>query len=98
MTGATTREQPADPATSVARTAVVVPAYQPDARLVALVDALRAAVPESPVVVVDDGSDRRCGGGCRAARARGAVGHPVPGRRCAGHGERARVPVAQCRR
>ncbi len=61
MAAATTREQPADPATSVARTAVVVPAYQPDARLVALVDALRAAVPESPVVVVDDGSDRRCG-------------------------------------
>ncbi|UTT57858.1 glycosyltransferase [Cellulosimicrobium cellulans] len=73
MAAATTREQPADPATSVARTAVVVPAYQPDARLVALVDALQAAVPESPVVVVDDGSDRRCGGVFRAVRALGAV-------------------------
>ncbi|MBE9938412.1 glycosyltransferase [Cellulosimicrobium sp. AB352] len=85
MTGATTREQPADPATSVARTAVVVPAYQPDARLVALVDALRAAVPESPVVVVDDGSDRRCGGVFRAVRALGAVVLTVPVNRGKGH-------------
>jgi putative flippase GtrA len=85
MAAATTREQPADPATSVARTAVVVPAYQPDARLVALVDALRAAVPESPVVVVDDGSDRRCGGVFRAVRALGAVVLTVPVNRGKGH-------------
>lgn len=85
MAAATTREQPADPATSVARTAVVVPAYQPDARLVALVDALRAAVPGSPVVVVDDGSDRRCGGVFRAVRALGAVVLTVPVNRGKGH-------------
>ncbi|WP_455604311.1 glycosyltransferase [Cellulosimicrobium funkei] len=85
MAAATTREQPADPATSVARTAVVVPAYQPDARLVALVDALRAAVPESPVVVVDDGSDRRCGGVFRAVRALGAVVLTVPVNRGKGY-------------
>ncbi|WP_171467996.1 bifunctional glycosyltransferase family 2/GtrA family protein [Cellulosimicrobium sp. 72-3] len=85
MTAATTREQPADPATSVARTAVVVPAYQPDARLVALVDALRAAVPGSPVVVVDDGSDRRCGGVLRTVRALGAVVLTVPVNRGKGH-------------
>ncbi|WP_340697201.1 glycosyltransferase [Cellulosimicrobium funkei] len=85
MAAATTREQPADPATSVARTAVVVPAYQPDARLVALVDALRAAVPGSPVVVVDDGSDRRCGGVFRAVRALGAVVLTVPVNRGKGY-------------
>ncbi|MFE9233689.1 glycosyltransferase [Cellulosimicrobium funkei] len=85
MAAATTREQPAEPATSVARTAVVVPAYQPDARLVALVDALRAAVPGSPVVVVDDGSDRRCGGVFRAVRALGAVVLTVPVNRGKGY-------------
>ncbi|WP_086150605.1 glycosyltransferase [Cellulosimicrobium sp. KWT-B] len=85
MAAATTREQPADPATSVARTAVVVPAYQPDARLVALVDALRAAVPGSPVVVVDDGSDRRCGGVFRTVRALGAVVLTVPVNRGKGY-------------
>ena len=85
MAAATTREQPADPATSVARTAVVVPAYQPDARLVALVDALRAAVPGSPVVVVDDGRDRRCGGVFRAVRALGAVVLTVPVNRGKGY-------------
>lgn len=35
---------------------VLVPAYEPDDRLVALVVALRAARPHVPVVVVDDGS------------------------------------------
>jgi len=59
--------RPAGPRVPTAgRTAVVVPAYQPDARLVALVDALRAAVPGLAVVVVDDGSDPRCRGVLRA--------------------------------
>lgn len=35
---------------------VLVPAYEPDARLVTLVQALRRARPHVPVVVVDDGS------------------------------------------
>ena len=35
---------------------VLVPAYEPDERLVALVRALRRAAPDVPVVVVDDGS------------------------------------------
>ena len=35
---------------------VLVPAYEPDGRLPALVDALRTAAPETSVVVVDDGS------------------------------------------
>ncbi|BDZ42809.1 hypothetical protein GCM10025865_21080 [Paraoerskovia sediminicola] len=35
---------------------VLVPAYEPDHRLVDLVADLRAAAPELPVVVVDDGS------------------------------------------
>lgn len=69
----------------VARTAVVVPAYQPDARLVALVEALRAAVPGLPVVVVDDGSAPRCGGVLRAVRVLGAVVLTVPVNRGKGY-------------
>jgi putative flippase GtrA len=91
MAAATTREHPVNPGTSAARTAVVVPAYQPDARLVALVDALRAAVPGLPVVVVDDGSDRRCGGVFRAVRALGAVVLTVPVNRGKGHALRTGV-------
>lgn len=85
MAAATTHERPAVAAVDAARTAVVVPAYQPDARLVALVDALRTAVPGLPVVVVDDGSDRRCVGVFRAARARGAVVLAVPVNRGKGY-------------
>lgn len=78
--------RPAGPRVPTAgRTAVVVPAYQPDARLVALVDALRAAVPGLAVVVVDDGSDPRCRGVLRAARALGAVVLSVPVNRGKGH-------------
>lgn len=43
-------------ARATAGVVVLVPAYEPDARLVELVAALRAQAPERPVVVVDDGS------------------------------------------
>ncbi|MFJ2519289.1 glycosyltransferase [Cellulosimicrobium cellulans] len=91
MVAATTHAAAAVPAAHAARTAVVVPAYQPDARLVALVDALRAAVPGLPVVVVDDGSDRRCGGVFRAVRALGGVVLAVPVNRGKGHALRTGV-------
>jgi glycosyltransferase involved in cell wall biosynthesis len=38
---------------------ILIPSYEPDARLVALVRALRATEPERVVVVVDDGSGER---------------------------------------
>ena len=55
---------------------VLIPAFQPDGRLVALVDAL---LPRGPVVVVDDGSDAACAPVFAAVAARGAVviAHPV---------------------
>jgi putative flippase GtrA len=58
---------------------VVIPAYEPDSRLLALLDALRDADPCARLIVVDDGS----GPGYRqlfdAARAMGAtvLAHPV---------------------
>jgi putative flippase GtrA len=73
------------PHPTAGRTAVVVPAYQPDTRLVALVDALRTTVPDLPVVVVDDGSDARCADVLRAVRALGAVVLTVPVNRGKGH-------------
>lgn len=49
---------------------VLIPSYEPDQRLVALVRELAA---EAPVVVVDDGSGRRYAGVFAAATAAGAV-------------------------
>ncbi|MBD5788283.1 glycosyltransferase [Cellulosimicrobium terreum] len=85
MAAVTDREAASVPVVDAARTAVVVPAYQPDARLVGLVDALRAAVPGLPVVVVDDGSDAGCGRVFRAVRALGALVLTVPVNRGKGH-------------
>lgn len=65
---------------------VLIPAYEPDARLVTLVTELAAAAPEVHILIVDDGS----GGGYRAVfdtvRSLGAevIGHPVNlGKGCA---------------
>lgn len=51
---------------------VLIPAYEPDARLVTLVQDLRAAAPDLPVVVVDDGSGPAYAPVLAAARAAGA--------------------------
>ena len=58
---------------------VLVPAYEPDARLLALVDALRAGLPEAHLLVVDDGSGGASTPVFDAARQRGCVvlSHPV---------------------
>jgi glycosyltransferase involved in cell wall biosynthesis len=58
---------------------VLVPAYEPDARLVALLDALRTAVPGAHLLVVDDGSGPAFAPVFDAARQRGCVvlTHPV---------------------
>ncbi len=57
---------------------VLIPAYEPDARLVTLVQALRSADPARPVVVVDDGSGARFRPVFAAAAASGALvlAHP----------------------
>nr|WP_246406159.1 glycosyltransferase [Modestobacter versicolor] len=57
----------------------MVPAYQPDARLLALVDGLRTAAPEAHLLVVDDGSGPGYAPVFDAARQRGCtvLGHPV---------------------
>jgi putative flippase GtrA len=58
---------------------VLVPAHQPDDRLIALLDGLRAAAPETHLLVVDDGSGPRFAPVFDAARQRGCVvlTHPV---------------------
>ncbi|MGY1743468.1 MULTISPECIES: glycosyltransferase [unclassified Blastococcus] len=58
---------------------VLVPAYEPDARLLALVEALRAADPALHVLVVDDGSGPAARPVFAAVRALGCtvLGHPV---------------------
>jgi len=58
---------------------VLIPAYEPDARLIALLDALRATAPEAHLLVVDDGSGLAFAPVFDAARQRGCVvlTHPV---------------------
>jgi putative flippase GtrA len=58
---------------------VLVPAYQPDERLLALLDALRATAPEAHLLVVDDGSGPAFAPVFEAARQRGCavLTHPV---------------------
>jgi putative flippase GtrA len=58
---------------------VLVPAYEPDGRLIALVDALRVTAPEAHLLVVDDGSGPAFAGVFDAARQRGCVvlSHPA---------------------
>jgi len=58
---------------------VLIPAYEPDARLLALVDALRVSLPEAHLLVVDDGSGGAFAPVFDAARRRGCVvlTHPV---------------------
>ena len=58
---------------------VVIPAYEPDARLIALVDALRTTAPQAHLLVVDDGSGPASAPVFDAARQRGCVvlTHPV---------------------
>ena len=57
---------------------VLIPAYEPDRRLVALVDALRSADPELHVLVVDDGSGPASGPVLDAVRDLGCtvLAHP----------------------
>ena len=58
---------------------VLIPAYEPDARLLTLLDALRAAAPQLTVLVVDDGSGAASAPVLDAVRARGCrvLTHPV---------------------
>jgi putative flippase GtrA len=58
---------------------VLVPAYEPDSRLLALLDALRATAPEAHLLVVDDGSGGAFAPVFDAARRRGCtvLTHPV---------------------
>ncbi len=51
---------------------ILIPAYEPRARLVELVSALRQAAPETPVVVVDDGSGPQFANVFREAQQAGA--------------------------
>lgn len=51
---------------------VLIPAYEPDAKLVALVSALRMRQPAAAVLVVDDGSGDRCAPVFAAVAALGA--------------------------
>ena len=60
-------------ASGTPRLAVVVPAYQPDTRLVGLVDDLHEALPGCRVLVVDDGSGPDYVAVFAQARAQGAV-------------------------
>ena len=60
-------------ASGTPRLAVVVPAYQPDARLVGLVDDLHEALPGCRVLVVDDGSGPDYAAVFAQARSQGAV-------------------------
>ena len=72
---------------------VLIPAYQPDMRLTRLVRDVRRALPETRVLVVDDGSGPAYEGVLAAARAAGAVvtGYPVN----AGKGEALRTGLAR---
>lgn len=58
---------------------ILIPAYEPDARLTALVTALRSASPEVGILVIDDGSGSRFAPVFAATRAAGAevVGYGV---------------------
>jgi hypothetical protein len=58
---------------------VLVPAYEPDDRLLALLDALRATAPDAHLLVVDDGSGAAFTPVFDAARRRGCtvLTHPV---------------------
>ena len=58
---------------------VLIPAYEPDHRLLTLLDALRATAPEAHLLVVDDGSGPPSAPVFAAARQRGCVvlTHPV---------------------
>ena len=58
---------------------ILIPAYEPDLRLVQLVRELRAAAPDARLLLIDDGSGRRYDGVFEVAAAAGAVvlRHPV---------------------
>lgn len=58
---------------------ILIPAYEPGASLVELVMAIRAALPQQPIVVVDDGSGAGYAHVFTAAAKAGAdvIGHPV---------------------
>lgn len=58
---------------------ILIPAYEPGASLVELVAAIRAALPQQPIVVVDDGSGAGYEHVFTAAAKAGAdvIGHPV---------------------
>ena len=58
---------------------VLIPAYEPDGRLLTLLDMLRTAAPEAHLLVVDDGSGPASAPVFGAARQRGCVvlTHPV---------------------
>lgn len=59
--------------------AVLVPAYEPDHRLVELIDALQIVAPDRPIVVVDDGSGPAYAALFEACRARhcDVITHPI---------------------
>lgn len=40
--------------------AVIIPAYNPGERLLELVHALKETMPDAPVIIIDDGSDKSC--------------------------------------
>jgi len=58
---------------------VLIPAYEPDGRLLGLLDALRAGAPDAHLLVVDDGSGPQFAPVFDAVRQRGCVvlTHPV---------------------
>ena len=58
---------------------ILIPAYEPDEKLLGLLGQIRAANPEQPVLIVDDGSGLRYRPVFDAARASGAavIGHDV---------------------
>ena len=76
--------------------AVLIPAYQPDERLVGLVEDLHRELAGCRVLIVDDGSDPACAPVLAAARERGAevVSHPAN----AGKGEALRTGLERARR
>lgn len=79
MSAATHPAAPAAaPAVTTDRLVVLIPAYEPDARLVALIRSLRLASRPIEVVVVDDGSGPGFRSVFRDAAALGAevIGHP----------------------
>lgn len=74
---------------------VLIPAYEPDARLVGLVEALGEAVPELAVVVVDDGSGPAHTPVLDAVRALGATVLTLPDNRGKGYALRVGFRHAQ---